>query len=531
MNHLNPIKDSVAVCGAYCEKTHAHTATKASLGNQISEFFSKLFSTVDFPARWHCGTWTDFHGWLYIISDLSIWAAYFAIPFLLLKLVRRRKDLPFPKIFLLFVAFILLCGLTHLIDAGIFWWPAYRFSALVRFITGIISIFSVYALYRIVPLAVNIRTVKDLEYEMEKRREVEDKLAASEFLLSEAGRISRVGGWETELPGNKRTWSNTVYDIFELPYDTDMSTYKVSDYFFGENLTIAQQALDDAINNNIKWDNELQIRTAKGNIVWIRSTGEPVQDDNGNVIKLRGIFMDIDRYKQNELALNKSLELTTLNNQQLKNFTHILSHNIRNHASNMALISSLVDEEKLDDNNKELFEKMNNVSAALNDTLEHLSEAIRIKDTVIQSEVLNIRKEVDKVLDIFQSDLNFNNAKVSVQLDVETISFPRIYLESILTNLVSNAIKYRNPQVPLHIDIKTYKNSSLETVLACADNGLGIDLRLHGNKIFGLYKTFHDRKDAHGVGLFLVKTQVESQGGQIEVESKPGIGSTFKIIL
>ncbi|QXV65382.1 PAS domain-containing protein [Mucilaginibacter sp. 21P] len=530
MIYINRITDSVATCGVYCEKTHAHTATKASFSQQIDDFFSKLFSTADFPARWHCGNWTDFHGWLYIVSDLSIWAAYFAIPILLLKLVRKRKDLPFHKIFLLFVAFILLCGTTHLIDAGIFWWPAYRFSALVRFITGLVSIFSVYALNRIIPLAVNIRTVKDLEDEIEKRREVEEKLAASEFLLSEAGRISRVGGWETDLTTHKRTWSNTVYDIFEIPHNIDLDKLELTDYFFGSNLTKAQNALREAIENNTRWDHELQMKTARGNVIWVRSTGEPLLDENGKVVKLRGIFMDIDRYKQTEFALNKSLELTSLNNQQLKNFTHILSHNIRNHASNMALISSLVDTDSLDVNNKELFDKMSNVSAALNDTLEHLSEAIRIKDTVIQREVLNIGIELKKVLDIFQSDLNFNNAKIELQLDVEMISFPRIYLESILTNLISNAIKYRDTQRPLLITIKTYKNDKLETVLECVDNGVGIDLKLHGQKIFGLYKTFHDRKDAHGVGLFLVKTQIESQGGKIEVESIPGSGSTFKII-
>ncbi|MFD0793500.1 ATP-binding protein [Mucilaginibacter litoreus] len=527
---MNPLTDSVSICGKYCEKPHVHVASKASLSEQVTDFFSKLFDTADFPARWHCGTWTDFHGWLYIVSDIGIWASYFAIPLLLLRLVRKRKDLPFHKIFLLFVAFILLCGATHLIDAGIFWWPVYRFSALVRFLTAIVSIFTVYALYRVIPLAFNLRTIKDLEAEIEKRKAVEDKLAASEFLLSEAGRISRVGGWEADLLNDKRTWSNTVYDIFELPYDADLRIYKASEYFSGPYLQMIDAAIDNALRNGVKWDLELQMTTAKGNTIWVRSTGEPLVDRITHTTKLRGIFMDIDRYKINELALNKSLELTTQNNQQLKNFTHILSHNIRNHASNMALISSLVDVTKLDEGNAELFGKMNSVSSALNQTLEDLSEAIRIKDTVIESEVLDIKTEIERVVNIFRSDLNINNARIDIDLQVKNVSFPKIYLESILTNLISNCIKYRNQQVPLRIKISTYKNNNLETIMECTDNGLGIDLKLHGSKIFGLYKTFHDRKDAHGVGLFLVKTQVESQGGHIEVESSPGKGSTFKII-
>ena len=91
---------------------------------QVIEFFEKLFGTESWPPRWHCGRWTDFHGWLYIISDLAVWAAYFVIPIFLIKLIRQRPGIPFPRVFYLFGAFILLCGTTHLVDATMFWWPA-----------------------------------------------------------------------------------------------------------------------------------------------------------------------------------------------------------------------------------------------------------------------------------------------------------------------------------------------------------------------------------------------------------------------
>ncbi len=144
-----------------------------NLPQQIFEFFKRMFSTADWPPRWHCGNWTDFHGWLYIISDLMIWAAYFAIPVLLFRMLTKRSDLPFSKIFWLFIAFILLCGSTHLMDAVIFWWPAYRVSALIRFITGVVSIFTVYALYKILPLVYQIRTAAQLEVEIEQRKKAE----------------------------------------------------------------------------------------------------------------------------------------------------------------------------------------------------------------------------------------------------------------------------------------------------------------------------------------------------------------------
>ena len=92
------------------------------------EFLTRLFDTSDFPARWHCGRWTAGHGWLHILSDLGVWSAYVAIPCVLGYFVLRRKDIPFRTIFLLFGAFILACGTTHLMEALMFWWPAYRLA-------------------------------------------------------------------------------------------------------------------------------------------------------------------------------------------------------------------------------------------------------------------------------------------------------------------------------------------------------------------------------------------------------------------
>lgn len=137
---------------------------------QFKEFFEGLLRTDFWPARWHCGYWTDFHGWLYIFSDVVIWLSYFMIPLLIMGFVRRRKeDVPFPKIFYIFGAFILLCGSTHFIDALIFWVPIYRVSALLRFVTAIVSVSAVIGLIRILPVAFALKSPKHLEKEINER--------------------------------------------------------------------------------------------------------------------------------------------------------------------------------------------------------------------------------------------------------------------------------------------------------------------------------------------------------------------------
>lgn len=145
------------------------------------EFFANLFNTTGFPPRWNCGSaWTAGHGWLHILSDAGIFGAYFAIPIVLVYFVRRRRDIPYSNIMWLFAAFILFCGIGHLVEAIIFWHPIYRVAGLLKCCTAIVSWATVAALIPIVPkllalpglAAINTR----LEEEVEQRRQLETKM-------------------------------------------------------------------------------------------------------------------------------------------------------------------------------------------------------------------------------------------------------------------------------------------------------------------------------------------------------------------
>ncbi len=130
----------------------------------------RLFDTEGFPARWHCGTgWTPALGWTHIISDALIWASYTAIPILLAIVVIRRRNVPFPRIAWLFIAFIFFCGTSHLIEAIIFWEPVYRLAGLVKFATAAISIATVFALIPVIPSALSLRSPQQLEMEVSRR--------------------------------------------------------------------------------------------------------------------------------------------------------------------------------------------------------------------------------------------------------------------------------------------------------------------------------------------------------------------------
>ena len=134
------------------------------------DYLSRLFDTSEFAPPWQAGHWTPGLAWTHIIADLAVWAAFTAIPLVLaFFIVRRRRIIPFPKVGWLFVAFIFAAGATHLVDAIMFYWPAYRAEGMVKLITAAISWAAVLALVRVVPAALSLKSQEELEHEVEKR--------------------------------------------------------------------------------------------------------------------------------------------------------------------------------------------------------------------------------------------------------------------------------------------------------------------------------------------------------------------------
>jgi chemotaxis family two-component system sensor kinase Cph1 len=185
---------------------------------QLSEFFAGLFATDKWPPRWKCGQWSDFHGWLYIVSDLMIWMAYFLIPLIIINYFNSKKaKIRFQKVYLLFAAFILLCGTTHFLDAVMFWEPMYRFSALVRFITGVVSLFTVYQLIQVLPQISRQRTNLELEKEIALREKVEKELNEANTRLAA---FASIASHDLQEPVRKiRTFAGIVYSQNERTFD------------------------------------------------------------------------------------------------------------------------------------------------------------------------------------------------------------------------------------------------------------------------------------------------------------------------
>ena len=239
-----------------------------------------------------------------------------------------------------------------------------------------------------------------------------------------------------------------------------------------------------------------------------------------------------------ELILKQKLQLEEFNqhlenkNRQLSSFAHIASHNLRAPVSNLFMLRDLYKESTDLEDKAMLFSKVETVIDHLNETLNELIESVKIQGNKdITHDSILFESVFDKTLVILDAQILGSKAVVTSNFsEIPNIEYPKLYMESIMLNLLSNSIRYRSPDRIAKIHFCTKINNN-EIVLIVKDNGLGIDLKKHGHKLYGLNNTFHRHPDSKGVGLFMTKTQIETIGGSITVESEVDKGTTFEIIL
>lgn len=243
-----------------------------------------------------------------------------------------------------------------------------------------------------------------------------------------------------------------------------------------------------------------------------------------------------ERKKSEENILDSKTSLETIahklqeQNRQLDEFAHIISHNLRAPVNNIQALINLLDDKSDITDYKLIFDKLKNVAKNLSETMNELMDTLKVKTNPnIDLTEIRFKELLDKVVQSLEGELIV--AKASVTFDFNqapTLHYSKPYLESIFQNLLTNAIKYRSPnRQPLIHFQSSIVNNHIE--LRVIDNGQGIDMERFGDKLFGLHKTFHDHQEARGVGLFLIKTQIEAMGGNITVESEVDKGTTFII--
>ncbi|MCX7547683.1 PAS domain-containing sensor histidine kinase [Xanthomarina sp. F1114] len=348
--------------------------------------------------------------------------------------------------------------------------------------------------------------------------------------------ITNVGVWEFNALSNKVYFSEASKRIIGFEDDPTFGD-EINDWnnrVHPEDKAKYFQDYQDHINGlTPMYVNEHRIKCKDGSYKWILDKGKIVEEDkNGNPIRFIGTHVDISKHVENQIKLTDTLNIITKQNNQLKNFAHIVTHNLKQHAANYESLLIFHAEATTNHEKEEIVDYLKTLSTSLTKTIGNLTEIVSVQNNrTAKLEKLYLAKEVDHILNVLNLVITENKAKVKNRIHSNLyIYYNPSYIESIIQNLLTNAIKYKHPDRDPEIIVESYINGKTIQI-KITDNGIGIDLEKFGDSIFGLYKTFHKNDDAEGVGLYLIKNQIETYGGKIEVHSKVNIGTSFIITI
>ncbi len=268
-----------------------------------------------------------------------------------------------------------------------------------------------------------------------------------------------------------------------------------------------------------------------GHVVPVLLSVSAVRDTQGQILHFVSQITDISALKLAEEKTQALLSLTREQNARLRQFAHIVAHNLRSHSNGLSGLLEIVRQQHPELAGDEALDLLGRSALHLKQTIADLTEVVsaELGDSPAASVLLadRVRKNLESLAAML------SEAGVTPEVRVpethQVYGIPA-YVDSVILNLLTNAIKYLDPDRAGRIRVYTESDDDNVT-LYVQDNGLGIDLARHGDRLFSLYSTFHRHPDSRGVGLFISKSQVESMGGQLRVSSTPGVGSCFSVTL
>lgn len=361
----------------------------------------------------------------------------------------------------------------------------------------------------------------------------EAELLKSERRLVHAQHIAKLGSWEADFETGKMIWSDEMYNIYNCNPET----------FVPNAESLISLLHSDDRDEMGKWmaamtygkeqePEDFRLNTTDDRLKYIRFQGEIIFNENSEPVKVTGTAQDITEKKINEIELQRTVnDLHDKINEQIQ-FSYIISHNLRAPIANLIGLANIMNIETISTEEKhKIIEQMQYTAIKMDDVIKDLNLILN------ERTALNTKKEKTSIRDIIASikglladQIKEAGAiiKTNISKDAEYNITIKSYFESIMFNLISNAIKYRSPKRVLKIKVSVKKKND-DILITVKDNGTGIDLEKYGKHVFGLYKRFHPEIEGKGLGLHMTKTQVEALGGKIDILSEPNKGTTFYI--
>ena len=367
--------------------------------------------------------------------------------------------------------------------------------------------------------------------EITDRKKIEQKIKNSEERYRHLFERNLAGVYRADLNDMFLECNDAFAQIIGFKTSKDVIGKHARELY--DNISL-QDFVKKVSDNNFKINgNECSVRLKDGKVVYLLENASMVEEENGKNKFIEGTIFDITDRKLIESQLHKTVNELINKNNDLMQFNYIVSHNLRAPIANILGLVSVLNYQNSESETKKIIEYIGQSIFKMDDLVKDLNEMLAIRSLISsKKEIVNIENVIDSIFHSIEKQRVESNAIINVDIkkDATKILTVKSYFESIFYNLLSNAIKYRSPLRQLELSVIIKKEND-KFKIKISDNGIGIDLVQNGKDLFGLYKRFNVEQEGKGLGLYMVKKQIEAINGEIKIESELNKGTTFLITI
>jgi PAS domain S-box-containing protein len=354
-------------------------------------------------------------------------------------------------------------------------------------------------------------------------------LKSKEETLRMAIDATRLGTWDFNPVSGDIEWSDRCAELFGLqpsqPANYDLFLQCLHPEDRERTDALVRAALSGR--GGGEYDTEYRSIGPDGSMLrWLRSTGRVFFNESGEGVRFIGTVQDITQQKlDRELLEEKSRELEFAN-EDLRNFTYTISHDIKNPLTSLMMAASMADDMNTIEELQSTMQIMGKSTRKISNIIEGLGEMIKEEETKSKFELISAEEIVKSILKEFSDRISEQDCSITFDLQVDRFVYIRSYLQCILRNLIDNALKYSvdGRRTVVHITAEV-QGDRVEFMVK--DNGIGIDLEEHSNSIFKPFWRVQEEKPGTGIGLYMIKRMIEKYHGKLNLMSEVGKGTTF----